>query len=120
MLVIVWETFRRANSICRGFDAHVPFEARLAPASELALGWAETRTRLARLLRFTRQPEARPYPDQFAAVPRMELLRMVYRLVRSQDPRHSPEAEETPPFADEWLTEYDRGRDVVRWYGAHA
>jgi hypothetical protein len=23
----------------RGFDAHVPFAARLAPASELAVGW---------------------------------------------------------------------------------
>lgn len=42
---------------------------------------------------------------------------MVYRLVRSQHPRHSPETEETPPFADEWLTAYDRGRDVVHWYG---
>jgi hypothetical protein len=47
----------------------------------------------------------------------MELLRMVYRLARSQHPRHSPETEQTPPFADEWLTEYDRGRDVVHWYG---
>ena len=106
-----------STAICRGFDAHVPAEVRLAPASELALGWAETRTRLARLLPFTRRAEVeRPYPDQFAAVPRKELWRMAYRLLRSQDPRHSPATEETPPFADEWLTEYDRGRDVVRWY----
>jgi hypothetical protein len=47
----------------------------------------------------------------------MELLRMLYRLVRAQHPRHSPETEQTPPFADEWLAEYDRGRDVVHWYG---
>lgn len=106
-----------STAICRGFDRHVPREARLADASELALGWAETRARVARLLPFGRGRDgAARVPNQFAAVPRMELLRMTYRLVRSQDPRHSPEDEQTPPFADEWLTEYDRGRDVVRWY----
>jgi predicted metal-dependent hydrolase len=104
--------------ICRGFDAHVPFAARHAPASEIALGWAETRARLRRQWRFQREPGDEPkVPDQFAAISRRERLRMIYRLLRSQDPRHSPETEETPPFADEWLTEYDRGRDVVRWYG---
>jgi predicted metal-dependent hydrolase len=103
---------------CRGFDEHVPFEARLAPASELVLGWGEIRTKLARLRLLTRGPrnEAQ-YPSQFAAVPRREMLRMLYRLARSQHPRHSPDTEETPPFADEWMAEYDRGRDVVRWYG---
>jgi predicted metal-dependent hydrolase len=102
---------------CRGFDEHVPFDARLARASELAPGRAEIRTKLARLWRLTRKPDKPQDPRQFATVPRMELLRMVYRLARSQHPRHSPETEQTPPFADEWLAEYDRGRDVVRWYG---
>ena len=102
---------------CRGFDEHVPFDDRLAPASELVLGWAETRARLARRLPFARKPGDAPrYPHQFAGVPRTDLWRMVYRLARSQDPLHSPETEETPPFADEWMAEYDRGRDVVRWY----
>ena len=106
---------------CRGFDEHVPFEDRLAPVSELVVGWAETRAGLARRLPFARKPEEAQYPHQFAAVPRMELWRMVYRLVRSQHPHHSPETEETPSFADEWMAEYDRGRDVVHWYGgAHA
>jgi predicted metal-dependent hydrolase len=104
--------------ICRGFDEHVPFEARLAPASDVALGWAEMRANLLGLLPLTRKPKDKAlYPDQFAAVPRKELRRMVYRLARSQHPRHSPATEQIPPFADEWLTEYDRGRDVVRWYG---
>jgi predicted metal-dependent hydrolase len=104
--------------ICRGFDAHVPFEARHAPAREIGLGWAEARARLRRLWPFGRNPEDEPeVPDQFAAVSRRERLRMLYRLLRSQDPRHSPETEETPPFADEWLAEYERGRDVVDWYG---
>ncbi len=105
--------------ICHGFDEHVPFEARLAPASELALGWAELRASLARLWPLGRKRrDQRRYPDQFATVPRRELLRMSYRLARSQYPRHSPATEQTPPFADEWMAEYDRGRDVVDWYGA--
>ena len=102
---------------CRGFDEHVPFEARRASASEIALGWTELRTKLARLLPLTEASKDEPqYPMQFAGMTTTELLSMLYRLVRSQDPRHSPETEETPPFADEWLAEYDRGRDVVHWY----
>src|SRR5262249_26243504 len=83
-----------ATVACRGFDEHVPFEDRLAPASALVRGWAETRSRLARHLPFAREPGDSPrYPHQFAGVPRTDLWRMVYRLARSQDPRHSPETE---------------------------
>jgi hypothetical protein len=102
---------------CRGFDTHVPLEARFAPACELALGWVEMRAKLSRLWPLRRKPKNEPrYPSQFPTVPRMELLRMAYRLARSQHPRHSPATEQIPPFADEWLSEYDRGRDVVHWY----
>jgi predicted metal-dependent hydrolase len=101
----------------RGFDEHVPFEARLAPAGEMAVGWTEMLVSLTRVWPFTRKAKDKPpYPSQFEGVPRMELLRMLYRLARSQHPRHSPATEQTPPFADEWLAEYDRGRDVVHWY----
>jgi hypothetical protein len=103
--------------ICHGFDEHVPFEVRRAPASDLVMGWADIREKLARLV-MRRPRDAADYPSQFDGVPRRELLRMFYRLARSQHPRHSPATEETPPFADEWLAEYDRGRDVVNWYGA--
>jgi hypothetical protein len=109
-----------SSAIFRGFDVHVPFEVRRAPARELALGWAEMRTKLSRTWPFSGQLGQPEYPDQFATVPRMELLRMVFRLVRSQHPLHSPETEQTPPFADEWIAEYDRGRDVVDWYGGAA
>lgn len=106
-----------ASYIFRAFDQHLPFEVRLAPASELALGWKELRASLAQLWPFGDKPKPeRPVPDQLADVPRMELVRTVYRLIRSQHPRHSPADEETPPFAAEWLAEYDRGRDVVNWY----
>jgi len=104
-----------AGVIFRGFDQHVPFEARLAAASELAPRWGETLARLTGL--FRRKPRETPaYPGQFAAIPRRELWAMVYRLIRSQHPRHSPADEEIPPFAGEWLSEHDRGRDVVHWY----
>jgi len=107
-----------STAACRGFDRHVPFDVRLAPAGELAVGWPEMRAKLARLWPLTRKARDEPsYPGQFAAVPRVELVRMVHRLARSQYPRHSPETEQTSPFADEWLAEYDRGRDVVHWYG---
>jgi predicted metal-dependent hydrolase len=106
-----------ANVSFRGFDEHVPLEVRSAPASELVLGWAEMRASLARLWPFGRKPKEKPsYPPRLGNVPRKELWRMVYRLARSQHPRHSPVTEEIPPFAGEWLAEYDRGRDVVRWY----
>lgn len=105
------------TAIVRGFDRHVPLAARGAAASELALGWPELRAQLGRALHLTRKPDDQPdVPDQFAAVSRKELWRMVYRLIRSQDPRHSPVSEQTPPFADEWLAAYDAGRDVVAWY----
>jgi predicted metal-dependent hydrolase len=103
------------TAIVRGFDRHVPLAARGAVASELALGWPELRAQLGRALRSPQKTG--DVPGQFAAVPRKELWQMVYRLIRSQDPRHSPERERTPPFADAWLAAYDGGRDVVDWYG---
>lgn len=105
-----------SNLIFRGFDRHVPLAARFAPASQLVLDWPDARALLGLLWPFGARPAAPGYPAQFASVPRMELARMVWRLIRSQNPRHSPEDEVIPPFADEWLAEYDRGRDVVDWY----
>ncbi|MDX2169933.1 MAG: metal-dependent hydrolase [Deltaproteobacteria bacterium] len=105
-----------SSTIFRGFDRHVPFEARRAPAGELALGPAELGAKLRRLWPFGPGAARPTYPDQLAGVPRTELLRMLYRLVRSQHPRHSPADEPIPPFADEWLAAHARGRDVVNWY----
>lgn len=108
-----------ATVACHGFDEHVPLEARLAAASELATGWADLRARLTRLWPLARKRKQAPeHGNQFAGVPRGELIRMFYRLIRSQHPRHSPANEQIPPFAGEWMAEYDRGRNVVDWYGA--
>ncbi len=105
------------TAICRGIDAHVPFEDRLAPASEMALGWPELRTKLARNLAMGERRRNRVrWPSPLAPIPRREQVKALYRLARAQNPRHSPRGEETPPFADEWMADYDRGRDVVDWY----
>jgi predicted metal-dependent hydrolase len=103
------------SEICRALDEHVPFEDRLAPATELAMGWSETRAKLMR--RFARPTPPPRYTQPFASISRREQLAVTYRLVRAQDPRHSPAGEETPPFADEWIAAFDQGRDVVDWYG---
>lgn len=104
------------TAICRAIDAHVPFEDRLAPASELALGWPEMRAKFARLLPSRRGPDRPRWPSPLAQVPVREQLTALYRLARAQNPRHSPAKEETPAFADEWMADYDRGHDVVHWY----
>ena len=56
------------------------------------------------------------WPSPLAPIPTGEQVTALYRLARAQNPRHSPQGEETPPFADQWMADYDRGRDVVDWY----
>jgi hypothetical protein len=103
--------------ICRGIDEHVPFEDRLAPATEIALGLSELRTKLGRLISVGEKRRTRErWPSPLASIPKTEQFAALCRLARAQDPRHSPEHEQTPPFADEWMAAYDRGRDVVDWY----
>jgi hypothetical protein len=46
-----------------------------------------------------------------------ELVSLLFRLLRSQTPWHRQADEPVPRFADEWLAEHARGRDVVDWYG---
>jgi predicted metal-dependent hydrolase len=98
------------NAFCRAVDLHVPAAERGLRATDMIVG----RSTLLALLRPT------PAPGLFAAVPRREIAVMIYRLARSQTPGHLPATEETPPFADEWLTAFDNGADVVRWYDVRA
>jgi predicted metal-dependent hydrolase len=105
------------TAICRGLDAHVPLEHRLAPAKEMALGWPEMRAKLGHAIALgDRRRNRVRWPSPLASVPTMEQLTALVRLARAQYPRRSPTAEETPPFADEWVTDYEHGRDVVHWY----
>ena len=56
--------------------------------------------------------------DRQRCVPTRELVRMIYRELRAQTLHHDPEHQPLPAFADVWLTAYDRGVDVTRWYGS--
>jgi hypothetical protein len=40
------------------------------------------------------------------------------RVLLSQTPFHDPAHEPLPEFADRWFDRYDRGGNVVRWYGS--
>lgn len=106
--------FACANVCARGFNRHVPREARGAEAFEEA---SLSPGRMLRgILGSRRKGQAPAEAAPFAAVSRREKALLFYRLLRSQRPGHSPADEQTPPFADEWLAEHARGRDVVDWY----
>jgi len=102
--------FGVAGACARAFNRHVPRNVRLARAEEdLAPG--------AIVRRLWRSADAEePAPDPFAAASRREKLTLVYRLLRSQYPRHSQADEPVPAFADEWHAAYAAGRDVADWY----
>lgn len=102
-----------ANACGRGFNRHVPREARLADAIEDA-----TLSPIEMLRRaLSKRKKGAPAPSGNAMATPRENAMLLYRLLRSQIPGHSPAKERTPPFADEWIAGYDEGRDVVDWYG---
>lgn len=104
------------TGIMAGIDAHVPEADRLASAMETASPgmWGdELRNRLP-ILR--NRATADPFPTAFAPVGTGEIFRMIWGLVRSQMPGHSPAKAPTPAFADHWFEAYDAGRDVTVWY----
>jgi hypothetical protein len=51
-------------------------------------------------------------------VPGHDLRTMVWRLAKSQTPRHDPARESLPAWAREWHTAYDAGADVTTYKGA--
>ncbi len=94
------------NMLCRAVDEHVPFADRGMDVTEMVVGPGTFRSVVSR-------PDLPSYLD---GVSKREIIVMMGRLVRSQAPHHSPAGEETPPFADEWITAYDGGANVVDWY----
>jgi hypothetical protein len=100
-------------SVCgRGFNQHVPKEARLVDAMEDA---TLSPVGMARRMLSRENRGAQVSPD--VATPGVrEIATVLYRLLRSQTPWHRQIDEPVPPFADEWLAAYDAGRNVVDWY----
>jgi hypothetical protein len=100
-----------ANVCGRGFNRHVPKEVRLVDAMEDA---TLSPVGMARRM-FSRSTGEQASPD-VAGPSARETAALLFRLFRSQTPRHRQVDEPVPPFANEWLAAYDAGRDVVDWY----
>jgi len=101
-----------ASACAAAFNRHVPPGVRLARVEEHLAPSA-----IVRRLWQTPDP-AEAAPDPFAAATWREKATLVYRLLRSQYPRHSQADEPVAPFAAEWFAAYAAGRDVARWYDA--
>jgi predicted metal-dependent hydrolase len=91
----------------KGFKDHVS-------AGDLGIDYAEYDAGPRVLKRVRRSNDI---PGRLMGISGREKLVVLYRLARSQWPGHVPAAEQTPPFADEWLEAYAAGKDVVDWYG---
>ena len=57
-------------------------------------------------------------PSIFEAVPTSQLVKMVWRLLLSQTPKHDPADQPLPDWADTWMREYDRGTDMTTFFGS--
>jgi hypothetical protein len=63
-------------------------------------------------------PDYGPFEEPYPHVPLREKLAVAYGFVRSQIPGHNPAHAKLPALASEWLSRYDAGYDVTRWYTA--
>jgi predicted metal-dependent hydrolase len=103
-----------ANACGRGFNRHVPKEVRLVDAMEDA-----TLSPVGMVRRMLSRKDADATVAPSVATPSgRELAGLLFRLLRSQTPWHRQADEPVPAFADEWLTAYDAGRNVVDWYAS--
>lgn len=51
-----------------------------------------------------------------SAIPRTQIITMLWRLALSQAPFHRPESQPIPEFATEWYDAESQGKDLTRWY----
>nr|WP_099244615.1 metal-dependent hydrolase [Mycobacterium sp. shizuoka-1] len=61
---------------------------------------------------------SRAHSGAFADVAVRDKAEAILGLIRSQNPFFDPTGERLPAFADEWFARYERGDDVLHWYGA--
>ncbi|OBH49273.1 metal-dependent hydrolase [Mycobacterium sp. E2479] len=102
------------NIISSGFREHVPAED--GGQLGLLIPNGLTPRAIRETLRAARDLEGIGEPT-YAGVPKREMLEMLVGLVRSQGPRHNPQSEKLPPFADRWFTRYkEEPKSAARWY----
>ena len=117
-------TFRHVmrlyRDILEGFDEHVPEADRRAEYRNVSPEGTRREELVSRLplpASWRARLRVSP-PSPFAPASNLEMLTLVYRLLRSQLPHHKPAGEPLPEFADTWFAAYDDGADVTRFYSA--
>jgi predicted metal-dependent hydrolase len=100
--------------IAEGVNNHVPVEDRHVDARTLLPTFG-----VGQALRTKLTSSAGPaVPAAFAGVPLKQKLVAGARVLLSQTPFHDPAHEPLPEFAGRWFDHYDKGGNVVRWYGS--
>nr|WP_090273621.1 metal-dependent hydrolase [Mycolicibacterium komanii]CRL66501.1 metal-dependent hydrolase [Mycolicibacterium komanii] len=112
---IVRHLLQVTTLITNGINDHVPLADRAIDTNTVKPYY-----RLRSLMRReapTGLPDVRP---ALHTVPWSQKLVTVARVLMSQTPMHNPAHAPTPRFAEDWITRYNRGDDVSRWYASQA
>jgi predicted metal-dependent hydrolase len=111
---------RLYRDILEGFDKHVPEADRNAGYRNISpdgVRREEVVNRLPLPAAWRQRIGILP-PSPFEPASNREMLTLVYRLARSQQPYHKPATEPLPPFADTWFRLYDTGADITTYYSS--
>ncbi|WP_094287928.1 metal-dependent hydrolase [Mycobacterium lehmannii] len=112
---IVRHLLQVTTLITNGINDHVPLAERAIDTNTIKPYYRVRQ--LIRGQRLTGLPDIRP---ALHTVPWKQKLVTASRVLMSQTPMHDPAHAPTPGFADEWITRYNRGDDVSRWYASQA
>jgi hypothetical protein len=106
-------------AIAQTFDDVVPFEDRGTSARELmsnSMLFDEFKYRVPGRCR--RGGGSTGPPTLFHAVPTYQLVKMMWRLLLSQTPRHNPANQPLPDWAETWMRAYEHGEDMTTFAGS--
>ena len=116
---VVGQVFKHVDEISRevfaDFDAQVPLADRRVTLTPPRSG---SLARVRSLL--PKRASGSPSIDPFAGIPRSAKLKMMWGLVVSQTPWFDPARRPPTPWAVSWMTAYDEGFDMRRYFGSVA
>jgi predicted metal-dependent hydrolase len=110
-------------STTRGFNTHIPLEERKVDATSM-FGSPGLKATLAQRFPFLQKyrrfdiPDYGPIQKFYPHIPLREQAVAAFGVMRSQIPGHNPAKAKLPALAEEWLSRYEAGYDVTRWYTA--
>jgi Predicted metal-dependent hydrolase len=109
-----------SEAVAKTFDEVIPFDDRGVSAQQLMSNSMLLGEFKYRLPGGRRRRARRNGPTTlFHAVPTSQLVAMVWRLALSQTPHHDPADQPLPDWADTWMREYERGRDMTVFSAFH-